>query len=116
MPGSVGGAEDQDSLVVSHVAIHLCQKLVDQGSHAAFPQIFSVSCQGIDLIEEQDCRSMITRDLEKLMQILLTIADVEIENLMEGNRDKIRPDLTSRGLTDQGLATAGRPIKQHTAS
>src|SRR6516225_9222743 len=112
MPGSVGGAENQDSLVVSQVAIHLRQELVNQGSHAAFPQIFSVSRQGIDLIEEQDCRSMITRELEKLMQILLTTADVEIENLMEGNRDKIRADLARRGLTDQGLAAAGRPIKQ----
>src|ERR1700747_1202827 len=102
MPGSVGGAEDQNSLVVSHVAIHLCQKLVDQGPHAAFPQVFSVRRQRIDLIEEEDCRSVLPRELEKLVQILLTIADVEIKNLMQGDRDKIRPDLASRGLTDQG--------------
>src|SRR5678816_1345547 len=116
MPRSVGGAENQEALVVAHVAIEFGEELIDQGPACAAAEVVSIGSQRIDFIEKKNRRRMPPCGLEKLVHALFGIAHPHVQNLMDTDGKEGRLDLARRRAREQRLAATWRTVEQHAAA
>ncbi len=59
---------------------------------------------------------MIAGELENLVKILLTVTQVEIEDLVQADRHEVGVDLACGRLAQHGLAAAGRAVHENTSA
>ena len=109
MPRRIGRAEDEQAVVVAHVAIHLGEELIDERAAGTALQIIAIRSERVYFIEEEHRRCMSAREFEKLVQVLFGITEIEIENLVNADGEEVRLDLTCR-RTQLSQSTAAEQI------
>ncbi len=116
MPGRIGGAEDEDAGIVVFHAVELLQKLVDQLPPGRLLHIAAVGADGVDFVEKQHAGRIIPCILENPVQVLFTVAEVHVQDLVQAYVDEACIHLSCRRLGDHGLAAARRPVEQNAAA
>ena len=116
MPRGVGRAEDEQAVVVADVAVHLGEELVDERAAGALFEVVAVGSQGVHLVEKKHRRRVGAGELEKGVEVFFGVAEVEVEDLMDADGEKVRLDLPGGGAAEQGFAAARRAVKQHAAA
>ena len=100
MPRSVGGPEDEKSVVVADIAVHFGEKLVDESSASGSLVVIAVGGEGVDFVEENHRWSVAANELEKGVEIFFGVSEIEVEDLVDSNGEKIRLNFSRSGTTD----------------
>src|SRR5579875_1104941 len=74
--------------------------------------LLTASPQCVQFVNEDDGRAMAACQLKHLVQVLLAIANVHIQYVINRNADETRLTLTCRSTRDKGLAAARRAVEQ----
>mmetsp|Transcript_24441 Transcript_24441/g.51881 ORF Transcript_24441/g.51881 Transcript_24441/m.51881 type:complete len:213 (+) Transcript_24441:718-1356(+) len=114
--GTVGGGNDKHALLRAH-PIDLCQDLVDDpvaGIRTTAGARASWLGDRVDLVEEEDAWRRASRLVEELTDVRLGLAEPHREQLGPLHRDEVGVALIRYRFGQQGLATAGRTIEEHT--
>ena len=85
-------------------------------SDPAIERDVPIGSQGIHLVEEKNCRRIFAGQLKRLVQVFFAIADVQIQDLMDADRDEIGLNFARCRLADQRFAATRRSIQQYTAT
>ena len=109
MPGCVRGGQDQDPVVAALDPVELGQELVDQLAPAAGAKVGPAGRQGIHLVEEQHAGGILSRLVEKRVQVSLAVADPHLEHVVDPDRQEPRVNLAGGCSSQVGLAAARRP-------
>ena len=116
MPGRIRRRQNQDAFVAAADPIELGEELVDELAPAAGAQVGPAGGQGIDLVEEEHARRILSRLLEQCVQIPLAVADPHLEHVVDPDGQEPRMNLAGRGPGQVGLAATRRPIHQDAAA
>ena len=116
VPGGVGGGQHQDAFVRCGHPVQLGQELVDQLAARALAHVGAVGGQRVHLVEEKHARRVGARHLEHLVQVLLALAQVHVEHVMDAHGHEIGLHLAGGGARQVGLAAAGRTVKKDAAA
>ena len=113
--GAVGGG-DEDDAVVGLKAVHLNEKLVE-GLLALIVSAAetgaTVTSDGIDLVDEDDARSVLLTLFEEVADARGADADEHFYKVRAGDREERHVGLTGDGAGEQGLAGSRRSDEQN---
>ena len=101
-----------ENAVASFNAIEIAEELVHNsvGDHGLSRA--SLGHERVELIEEQDRGFLVLSFLEEFADVLLTCADVLVEQLWPFDADEIDVEFLGDGSSDVGLAAAGWTVEK----
>ncbi len=114
--GSVGRG-DQDHAAADVEAVHLDEQLVERLLAlvvATAETGATVTADGIDLVDEDDCWRILLRLLEQVTDAGRADADEHLDEVGAGDRVERHARLTGNGPREQRLAGTGRAVQQDT--
>ena len=100
MPRGVGGPEDEKAVVVADIAVHFGEKLVDESSASGSFVVIAVGGEGVDFVEENDRWSVAANEFEKGVEIFFGVSEIEVEDLVDSDGEKVRLNFSRSGTTD----------------
>ena len=113
--GTVRGG-DEDDAAADVEAVHLDEQLVERllalvvaATHAGA----AVASDGVDLVDEDDGRSVLLGLLEEVAHAARADTDEHLDEVGAGDGVERHAGLTGDGAGEQGLAGAGRAVEQH---
>ena len=93
--------QHEHTLVVAANPIELSQELVDGRSHRTCVKLRTALSKSIELVDEQNARSVAPGEVEQLMKVALAVSDPHVEHIVDRHRQQSRPQLTGKGSSDE---------------
>ncbi len=110
--GTVGRA-DHDDLTPLRNAVEHGQKLGNDAAFHLAVHVFPFRGDGIELVDEDDRRSILFGFFEDFAQFLFGLAVVFGDDLRAGDRDEVGAAFICHGFGDQGLAGPRRSVEEN---
>src|SRR5208337_5037251 len=105
------GCADNNYLTAFLEAVHHGQELGNDPAFDLPGHLLAPGRDRIELVDEDDRRSVLACLLEDLPEPLLTLAVIFRDDFGAGDRYEVRPALACDCLCDQGLAGTGRSVE-----
>src|SRR5690606_14577301 len=98
-------------------AVHLGEELVDDavGLGVAGAALLATAADAVDLVDEQDARSVLAGGAEQGLDLVDADAEVHGGEVAAGDLDEVRPAFAGQGAGQLGLAGARLAGEQHAA-
>ena len=111
IPGVVGGAHHEDALIGDE-AVELREQLVDDIAAGAAPKLAALLAHRVQLVEEDDAGCVPARRLEDLVQAALTLAEPEVQHVLQSDRQEAGTQLSRHRPGQKGLPTPRRSVEE----
>ena len=110
LPGLIGGADDEDALVVAAQAVELAEELVHDVARLRVAHGAAIGREAVELVEDEDAGRVGARGLEDLVEVALDAAVVGIEDLVQADGEVVAaaPRRRWRGEGGSCRSRAGR--------
>ena len=106
---------EDDNALVRGEAVHLDEQLVERLLAlvvAAAEAAAALAADGVDLVDEDDGRSVLLGLREEVAHAARADADVHLHKVGAGDGEELHPGLTGHGTREQRFARAGRADEQ----
>mmetsp|Transcript_28442 Transcript_28442/g.80059 ORF Transcript_28442/g.80059 Transcript_28442/m.80059 type:complete len:454 (-) Transcript_28442:148-1509(-) len=110
---TIGGSDDDDAGTLLQ-PIHQGQHLTDDTTLHFSVGLFTLWCNGIDLVDEDDGRSVLLGLLECLAEVGLTLTGHLGHDLRSIDEEKEGARLVGNGPRNEGLSASRWPVQEHT--